>query len=95
MRINMSLNSYDIDALDEIFSISNDLNNKSEVLEILGLNMQKRLNMASDEFTTVNYERVKEAIDSYILKMRIMREELTELSQSCKDFAEKIASIWE
>lgn len=94
MKINMSLERYDIDSLEEVYNASERLRNKSEELEKLGEIMKFRLAASEDEFETINYVRVKEAIDDYLLKMKLMREELTELSKSCHDFAEKIAEIW-
>ena len=35
---------------------------------------------------------MKEATDDYLKKMKIMREELIELSKSCRELAEKIAN---
>lgn len=94
MKINTNIDRYDIDALDQIYYVARNLKDKSEKLEMLGIDMQGRLNASSSEFTTVNFHRVSQAIEDYLKKMGLMREELEELSKSCKDFAEKITAIW-
>lgn len=94
MRINMNIDRYDIDALDQIYSTASNLKDKSEILEKIGITMKDRLRTSSSEFTTVNFYRVSQAVEDYLKKMRLMRDELEELSKSCKDFAEKIAAIW-
>lgn len=94
MKINMSMDRYDIGSLEEVYSISNSLKEDAGVLEILGKTLKSRLVTAEEEFSTINYNRVKEATEDYLQKMRMMKEELTELSQSCKQFAEKIHLIW-
>ena len=94
MRINMNIDRYDIDALDQIYSTASNLKDKSEILEMIGITMKDRLRASSSEFTTVNFYRANQAVEDYLKKMRLMRDELEELSKSCKDFAEKIAAIW-
>lgn len=94
MKINMSLERYDIDALDEIYTTAADLHQKSELLETLGTSMRAKLNASADEFSTTNYTRVQEATEDYLHKMKLMKEGLTELSESCRELAEKIAAIW-
>ncbi len=91
----MNLEKYDIEALDEIYKTSDSLYNKSEELEILGVAMKSKLGIAEEEFSTNNYKRVQEATDNYLHKMKLMREELIELSKSCRELAEKIANIWQ
>ena len=91
----MNLDKYDIDGLDEIYNTADDLYKRSELLESLGIAMDEKIIIsAGEEFTSSNYGRVKEATDDYLKKMKIMREELIELSQSCRELAEKIAEIW-
>ena len=72
MRINMSMERYDIQALDEIYKIADDLNKKSQILETLGVVIKQKLIASSDEFTTINYSRIEEASNSYLKKMKLM-----------------------
>lgn len=90
----MSIDKYDIDGLDEIYNTEDDLYKRSELLESLGIAMNEKIIISAEEFSSSNYGRVKEATDDYLKKMKIMREELIELSQSCRELAEKIAEIW-
>lgn len=94
MKINMSLDKYDIDGLDEIYNTADDLYKRSELLESLGIAMSEKIIISAEEFSSSNYGRVKEATDDYLKKMKIMREELIELCKSCRELAEKIAEIW-
>ena len=94
MKINMSMERYDIKSLDDIYKASVTFKDKCEELEYLGFVMKQRLDRANEEFETINYQRVEQAIVSYLKKMKNMREEVTELANSCHEFAEKIADIW-
>lgn len=94
MKINMSLDRYDINGLDEVYNTADDLYRKSGILESLGIVMNEKIILSAEEFSSSNYGRVKEATDDYLKKMKIMREELIELSKSCRELAEKIAEIW-
>lgn len=94
MRINMSIDRYDILALNEIYQITDKLNRKSSILEELGIVIQNKMKACADEFTSINYTRVQIASADYCKKMRLMRTKLEELSKSCHDLAEKIADIW-
>ena len=94
MRINMSLERYDVKALDEIYHTVDKLNNQSEILESMGIFLKNRLVQSSEEFASINYVRIYEAAVDFLEKMKLMREELTELCKSCRDLAEKIAEIW-
>lgn len=90
----MSLDRYDINGLDKVYNTADDFYRKSELLEFLGIVMNEKIIMSAEEFSSSNYGRVKEATDDYLKKMKLMREELIELSKSCRELAEKIAEIW-
>ena len=94
MKINTSIESYNIKALSEIDATVTDINNRCSQLEAIGQFIQTKLAAVSSEFDNVNYERAQAAINSYIKKLAVAQTELTELSNSVKAFKEKIAHIW-
>lgn len=94
MRINMNMDSYDINSLEEIYSTVAEFKGQCEALESCGIFIKEKIIKAQDEFTSINYHRVQEATEDYLKKLGIMRTELEELFQSCKQFAEKMNLIW-
>lgn len=95
MKINMTMKRYDVVALDDVYKIADEFNLKSYELEILGKIMLKRLDEAADQFTSINYKRVKEATENFVKKMNLMQKEVIELGESCRAFAEKLEmEIW-
>ena len=94
MRINTNLDSYNIESLEDIVSTVSEIEKQCEVLEQCGIFIKSKVTASSDEFTSINYERIDNATDDYIKKLRVMRGELLELIKSCKDFEEKIRQIW-
>lgn len=95
MQINLSIDSYDVKSLEQIFKIEKELTQKSELLNMYGNIMKGKLIGASNEFTSVNYERVEFAINNYLKKMELIRMQLKQLNKSCVAFAEKLGMIWE
>ena len=93
MKINTSIEAYDVRSLSEIGSTVTEINNQCALLEGLGAFMKAKLAGASDEFNNINYQRTQAAIDSYIKKMSAAQTELTELASSVKAFEEKIRAI--
>ena len=91
----MSIDRYDIKSLEDVYKTSRDLQRITEELESIGNLILKKLQACSTEFTSVNFNRIEAAVNIFIKKMDIGRVELTELSKSCRDFAENIGIIWE
>ncbi len=94
MKIQTSIESYNIKALSEIGATVTDINNRCAQLEALGQFIQLKLKAASADFDSINYERTQAAIDSYVKKLIVAQTELTELADSVKAFQEKIAHLW-
>lgn len=94
MRINNNFDSYNIGSLETIVSTVSEIEKQCEVLEQCGIFIKSKVTASSDEFTSINYERIDNAADDYIKRLRIIRGELLELVKSCKDFEEKIRGIW-
>lgn len=94
MKLSMSIDRYDIKALDSITNTMTDFKSKISFLETIAIMMNSQLDTAGEDFDSVNYERAKLVIDSFLKKMREMDFEITELSESCIAFAEKIQMIW-
>ena len=94
MKINTSIESYNIKALSEIGASVIALNQQCQLLEALGQFVKVKLASAATEFDSINYERTQEAVDSYIKKSTVAQAELAELADSVKAFQEKISHIW-
>lgn len=94
MKINMNLERYDIGSLSQISDTADDLKHRAEYLEYAGELMLAQMNSYAEEFTSDNYQRSSTALASYLKKMSFMKEEMLELSKSCKELTEKIQQIW-
>ena len=94
MRLNTNMESYKIDSLEDIEKNIIKMRDRAEDLADSGKYIRKRIDSTSDEFTSVNYQRVSDACDDYVKKMTKMEDELTELAESIREFVEKIHRIW-
>ncbi|MBQ4584814.1 MAG: hypothetical protein IJA82_01245 [Clostridia bacterium] len=95
MKIKENIDEYNIESISTIHYTIVDIEKRCNILEHVASIMRRRLVSVSDEFKTVNYERIDGAVDGFIKKMENARGELLELSKSVKHFEEKIRKIWE
>lgn len=93
MRLRSSIDAYDID-LDVLEDAILDLRQRNANLEELSHFMGRSLEGCRDEFTSVNYGRVEQAFLDFREKLTLMREELEELSESCRELGEKMENIF-
>lgn len=94
MKIAKSFDSYNIESLEDIERIVSEIGQQIPILENVGNFLKGKIISCADEFTSVNYERVKDAIESYLTKLNIFREEIIELVVSCKYFVDVIYRKW-
>ena len=94
MRINLNIERYDIKSLSDIYSTAEELRGQCRDLRSFGELMTRKAKDAHEYFDTINYERMKEALESFLKKMESAQEEFDELLRSCRQFAEKISELW-
>lgn len=94
MRLNLNLEEYNIQMdISELSRSFQEYQRQCYVLESLGKMIKQKMNQAKDQFTTSNYEQSEKAVNSYLRKLSVMRQELDELLQSCNQLAEKMEYI--
>ncbi len=94
MIMNQSIDRYDFDSLEAIYEASRDLQARAERLAEVGQMLRAEIDSYLDEFTSINYERIKEASERYLATSRRLEEESSELARSCKQLAEKFGMIF-
>lgn len=94
MQLNLNLEEYNIQMdIHELYRSFQEYQRQCYVLESLGKMIKQKINQAKDQFTTSNYERSNDAIERYLNKLSVMRQELDELMRSCNQLAEKMEYI--
>lgn len=94
MRINGNVNEYDVRNLEGIYSAVDELQKKCSALGQNATLMERNISIAERDFTSENMARAKAIIKKYITKLTEAEAELKELSDSAKDFAEKLRKAW-
>lgn len=94
MRINDNVEEYDVRNLEAIYSAVDELQKNCSGLGQNAILMERNISVAERDFTSENMERAKEIIKKYISKLSEAEAELKELSDSAKDFAEKLRRAW-
>jgi hypothetical protein len=94
MRINQHIDRYDFLDLEEIYRAAQQLQRHGDQLEAVGLYLRNNIDSYSTEFTSINYERIKEASERFIDAARRIREEAEELVGSTRQLAEKFGRIF-
>lgn len=94
MKINTKIDEYNIKSISTIHETVVDIEARCNVLEAVASETKRRIASVSDEFTSINYERIDMAAADFMKVLREAREELLELAKSTKEFEEKIRIIW-
>lgn len=94
MRINENVEEYDVRNLEAIYSAVDELQRSCSGLGQNATLMERNISIAERDFTSENMERAKEIIKKYIAKLSEAEGELKELSDSAKEFAEKLRRAW-
>ncbi len=94
MQLNLNLEEYNIQMdIRELYRSFQEYQRQCYVLESLGEMIKQKIIQAKDQFTTANYDRSVNAVNSYLRKLSAMRQELDELMRSCNQLAEKMEYI--
>ncbi len=94
MKINMTLERYDVKSLDEVYETTKRLRKRCGTLKAVAEFLKSKLASANEEFDSSNYVRVNEASEDFVKKMNLMEQELLELGESCYQLAEKLNELW-
>lgn len=95
MKLNQNIESYDINSLQGIEEGVKKMKNHCEQLCQLGELLKNKIQKAKDGgFQDINMIRTEELINEYLKKMRNAESEYLELSNSVKEYIEKIHKIW-
>lgn len=95
MKLNQSIESYDIKSLQGIEEGVKKMKNHCEQLCQLGELLKNKIQKAKDGgFQDINMDRAEELINEYLKKMKNAESEYLELSNSVNEFVEKIHHIW-
>lgn len=94
MKLNLNIDGYNLQMpLDELYRIIVEYQQQCQRLEGCGQFIKHKVIQANAEFTSENYNRTQEAIDDFLKRLGLMREELSELLQSCKQLMDKLEDI--
>lgn len=94
MRINDNVEEYDVGNLEAIYSAVDELQKKCSNLGQNASVMERNVSIAERDFTSENMVRAKEVLRKYISMLSDAERELKELSDSARDFAEKLRKAW-
>lgn len=94
MKINGSIEEYDVRNLQEIYSTAESVYKKCVWLNRGATMMEHNITVAERGFTSENMARAKEVIKKYIRMLEDAGVELKELSDSANEFAEKLRNTW-
>lgn len=95
MRLNKNIESYDIKSLQGIEQGVTKMKEHCDILCQLGLLLKKKIQDAREGgFQDPNMNRAEEQIDTYLENMKNAQMEYAELSDSVKEYVEKINDIW-
>ena len=95
MKLNSEIESYDVASLTGIDTGLSQMKRQCQKLTELGVFLKKKIVKArADGFQDVNTDRAEKIIDEYLKKLEVAGAEYSELSESVKEFINKINDIW-
>lgn len=94
MRLNNSIEEYDVKSLSQITNSVNEILAKCKKLDNGANSLSHNISMAQMGFDNENMTRGKELINKYIQKLESAERELKELVDSVNDFSEKLKKAW-
>ena len=95
MKLKKSMESYNVKSLKGIQSGVEKMKKHCDILEYMCLSLEKEISDARLEgFDDINCDRAEEIIQRYIQGTKEARLEYKELSESVKEYIDKINDIW-
>lgn len=94
MKINLDYDGYDIKSLNAICEGVEELRRSRARLQEFETDIRAQIDRAHQDFETVNYDRTYETLNAFRAKLFAFDQEMKELSQSVREFAEDIDRRW-